>query len=71
MSDLQRATRGSRIFGIASTFKRNHFLGYAIALNKLDGVYYVDPRPDMVDDPLLRTQINGFQQFLIRDLWTL
>ncbi len=71
LHDVQRAKKGNSIFGIASTFKRNHFLGYTIALNKLDGVYYVDPRPDMVDDPLLRAQINGFQQFLVRDLWTI
>jgi len=71
LHDVQRARKGNSIFGIASTFKRNHFLGYTIALNKLDGAYYVDPRPDMVENQQLREQINGFQQFLIRDLWTL
>ncbi len=48
LHDVQRATarRGedsSRMFGVNSTFKRNHFLGYSVALSKLDGVYYVDP----------------------------
>ncbi len=71
LHDVQRARKGNSIFGIASTFKRNHFLGYTIALNRLDGVYYVDPRPDMVEDKQLREQINDFQQFLVRDLWTL
>ncbi len=71
LHDVQRARKGSSIFGIASTFKRNHFLGYTIALNKLDGVYYIDPRPDMVEDQQLREQIKDFQQFLVHDLWTL
>lgn len=71
LHDVQRAQKGSSIFGIASTFKRNHFLGYTIALNRLDGVYYVDPRPDMMADPKLREQIKDFQQFLTHDLWTL
>jgi len=44
LHDVQRAIKGRNIFGINSTFKSNHFLGYTVALNKLDGVYYVDPR---------------------------
>lgn len=71
LHNVQRAKKGNSIFGIASTFKKNHFLGYTIALNRLDGVYYVDPRPDMVEDQQLREQIKDFQQFLVRDLWTL
>lgn len=42
LHDVQRARRGNRIFGINSNFKSNHFLGYTVALNRLDGVYYVD-----------------------------
>jgi hypothetical protein len=71
LHDVQRAQRGKSIFGIASTFKSNHFLGYSIALNKLDGVYYVDPRPEMVTNKRLSDQIHNFQQFLVKDLWTL
>jgi hypothetical protein len=71
LHDVQRARRGSSIFGINSTFKSNHFLGYTVALNKLDGVYYVDPRPEMVANDRLREQIHDFQQFLVKDLWTL
>ncbi|HKZ84676.1 MAG TPA: hypothetical protein VJ793_13560, partial [Anaerolineae bacterium] len=71
LHDVQRAQRGSSLFGIHSTFKSNHFLGYSIALNRLDGVYYVDPRPEMVANERLREQIHDFQQFLIRDLWIL
>lgn len=67
--DLERS--GDRHFSIASTFKTNHFLGYTVALNRLDGVYYVDPRPDMIMNEKLREQIFNFQQFLTKDLWTL
>ncbi|MDI6776080.1 MAG: hypothetical protein QMD03_02385 [Syntrophales bacterium] len=71
LHDVQRARRGKSIFGINSTFKSNHFLGYTVALNKLDGVYYVDPRPEMVTNERLREQIYDFQQFLVKDLWSL
>lgn len=71
LHDVQRARRGQSIFGINSTFKTNHFLGYTVALNKLDGVYYVDPRPEMVVNERLREQIGDFQKFLISDLWKL
>ncbi|MBI4091856.1 MAG: hypothetical protein HY427_01475 [Candidatus Levybacteria bacterium] len=71
LHDVQRAVRGNSIFGINSTFKTNHFLGYTVALNKLDGVYYVDPRPEMTSNPRLAEQIRDFQQFLIKDLWVL
>jgi hypothetical protein len=71
LHDVQRARRGKSIFGINSTFKTNHFLGYTVALNKLDGVYYVDPRPEMATNERLREQIHDFQQFVTRDLWNL
>lgn len=71
LHDVQRARRGHSIFGINSTFKTNHFLGYTATLNRLDGVYYVDPRPIMLEDTRLSEEIQDFQQFLVRDLWTL
>lgn len=71
LHDVQRARKGTSIFGINSTFKRNHFLGYTFSLNRLDGVYYGDPRPEMVADKLLSKYIFGFQDFLVRDLWVL
>ncbi len=71
LHDVQRARRGNSIFGINTTFKSNHFLGYTVALNRLDGVYYVDPRPEMLVNQRLREQIFDFQQFLTRDLWVL
>lgn len=69
LHDVQRALRGNSIFGINSTFKSNHFLGYTVALNRLDGVYYVDPRPEMMINERLREQIHDFQQFIVHDLW--
>ncbi len=71
LHDVQRAKRGNSIFGVAATFKRNHFLGYTVALNRLDGVYYVDPRPEMKFDERLNEHIRDFQHFLTKDLWTL
>lgn len=71
LHDVQRAQKGDSIFGINSTFKTNHFLGYTVALNKLDGVYYVDPRPEMITDRRLSEHIQDFQQFLLKDLWKL
>ncbi|QIK38170.1 hypothetical protein GWK36_09485 [Caldichromatium japonicum] len=71
LHDVQRAKAGNSIFGINSTFKSNHFLGYTVALNRLDGVYYVDPRPEMLANDRLREQIKDFQTFLVQDLWRL
>ena len=78
LHDVQRASfkqdvdqSGDRIFNINSTFKPNHFLGYTVALNRLDGVYYVDPRPEMMINDRLREQIHDFQQFLVKDVWVL
>lgn len=69
LHDVQRANTGNSIFGINSTFKSNHFLGYTAALNRLDGVYYVDPRPEMESNDELKKEIHGFQQFLVSDIW--
>jgi hypothetical protein len=71
LHDVQRARRAHSIFGINATFKTNHFLGYTVALNRMDGVYYVDPRPEMVADPRLRNEIDNFQHFLVHDIWHL
>jgi len=71
LHDVQRAKKGNSIFGVNTTFKSNHFLGYTVALNKLDGVYYIDPRPEMTTNARLREQIFYFHQFLVKDLWKL
>jgi len=71
LHDVQRARKGTSIFGINSTFKSNHFLGYTVALNQLDGVYYVDPRPEMTVNARLKAQIADFERFIVHDLWKL
>ena len=71
LHDVQRAKRSQSIFGIASTFKRNHFLGYSVALGSLDGVYFVDPRPEMESDPALSSRISGIEALVLHDLWSL
>jgi len=69
LHDVQRARRAKSIFGINSTFKTNHFLGYTMALQRMNGVYYVDPRPEMITNPRLRNEISNFQQFITQDVW--
>lgn len=73
LHDVQRAEvqtpDGHSIFGVNSTFKTNHFLGYTVALRELDGVYYVDPRPIMITDERLKEKIHDFQTFLVQDIW--
>ena len=75
LHDVQRAKRntpeGRSIFGVNATFKTNHFIFYTVVLNRMDGVYYVDPRPNMVTDERLRQHIGDFQKFLTRDIWNL
>jgi hypothetical protein len=71
LHDVQRAARAGSIYGITSTFKKGHFLGYTTALTKLDGVYYIDPRAEMLDNPKLAEQIKDFRHFLAVDLWRL
>ncbi len=71
LHDVQRASRANSIFGINSTFKTNHFLGYTVALNRMDGIYYVDPRPEMATDPRLKDEIHDLQHLLTHDIWQL
>ena len=71
LHDVQRARRARSIFGVNSTFKTNHFLGYTVALNRMNGVYYVDPCPEMISDPRLSNEIDDFQHFIAYDIWQL
>jgi len=71
LHDVQRAKKAGNPFGVNSTFKTNHFLGYTLALNRLDGVYYVDPRPVMTQERDLAREIKNFSHFLTTDLWAL
>jgi len=71
LHDIQRHENAKFPFLVNSTFKTNHFLGYTVVFTKLDGVYYVDPRPEMTTNEKLSEQIKDFQQFLTIDLWKL
>jgi hypothetical protein len=71
VQSVRRFNRGKSIFRIGSTFKTNHFLGYTIALTRLDGVYYVDLNPRMEANEELKKEIENFQNFLISDIWDL
>jgi hypothetical protein len=71
LHDVQRAKRGQSIFGVQSTFNTNHFLGYSLVLNQLDGTYYIDLAPDIASNPSLSAQIRDFQQFIVTDVWRL
>jgi len=71
LHDVQRANRAGSRFAINSTFKSNHFVGYTYALNRLDGVYYVDRRPNMTADQSLAREISGFGRLLTHDMWRL
>jgi hypothetical protein len=64
LDQLQASIQDKSAFG-----QLEDYLGYTLALNRLDGVYYVDPRPDMVTDEALRAEIDSFQRFLVHDVW--
>jgi len=69
LHDVQRAVYGDSIFGVNSTFKTGHFLCYSAVFQKLDGVYYVDPRPIMISDTRLKKEIRDFQYLITKDIW--
>lgn len=72
LNDVQRKkTRLDNRYGVSATFLPGHFKAYAIKLNPLDGVYYCDIRPNMVDDPLLAQHIKTIDHFFCADLWGL
>ena len=70
LNDVQR--KKSKIenkYGINATFLPGHFIGYTIALNPLDGVYYCDIRPNMRTERFLKDHIKTFDNLLIEDIW--
>jgi hypothetical protein len=70
LNDVQRKnTNVPRRYGVNATFLPNHFKGYTVKLNPLDGVYYCDIRPNMTTDPLLREHIRTIDHFFATDLW--
>ncbi len=68
LNDVQRKGKESR-YGINTTFLSGHFKGYTIKLNPLDGVYYLDIRPNMRTEEILKDHIKTFDHFIISDVW--
>jgi len=68
LNDVQRKGREGK-YGVNSTFLPGHFKGYTIKLNPLDGVYYLDIRPNMRTEAILKDHINTFDHFIISDIW--
>lgn len=72
LNDVQRKkTKPKNKYGINATFLPGHFKAYTIKLNPLDGVYYCDIRPNMLEDVLLSQHIKTIDHFFYSDLWEL
>lgn len=72
LNDVQRKkSRKVNEYGVSATFLPGHFKAYTVKLNPLDGVYYCDIRPNMVDDSLLSQHIKTIDHFFYSDLWRL
>lgn len=68
LNDIQRKGKEQN-FGVNTTFLANHFKGYTVKLNPLDGVYYCDLRPNMINDHTLKKQIRPLDCLLVEDIW--
>lgn len=72
LNDVQRKkTRRKNEYGVSATFLPGHFKAYTVKLNSLDGVYYCDIRPNMIEDALLAQHIKTIDHFFYSDLWEL
>jgi hypothetical protein len=72
LNDVQRKkTRQENRYGVSATFLPGHFKAYTIKLNPLDGVYYCDIRPSMVEDVLLSKHIKTIDHLFYFGLWEL
>jgi len=70
LNDVQRKeNKNKALYGINSTFLPGHFKAYTVALNPLDGVYYLDLRPAITKDSFLNERIKTFDNFLVEDMW--
>lgn len=69
LHDVQRKGKDMRHYGINTTFLAGRFKGYTVKLNPLDGVYYFDPRPNMLNDRFLNRHIKTFDYFICNDIW--
>lgn len=64
LTDIQRS--GDR--GISNTFVPNSFLIYTNYVNRLEGVYHIDPPPHIDHEPWDR-ELARFRKLLLEDLW--
>lgn len=72
LNDVQRKkTKRENEYGVSATFLPGHFKAYTVKLNALDGVYYCDIRPNMIEDALLSQHIKTIDHFFYSDLWEL
>lgn len=72
LNDVQRKkTKRENEYGVSATFLPGHFKAYTIKLNPLDGVYYCDIRPNMIEDVMLSQYIKTIDHFFYADLWEL
>jgi hypothetical protein len=71
LNDVQRKGKTPQEYGVNATFLPGHFKGYTVKLNPLDGVYYLDIRPNMLTEKILKDHIRTFDRFLFGDLWRL
>jgi len=72
LNDVQRKkTKRENEYGVSATFLPGHFKAYTVKLNPLDGVYYCDIRPNMIEDALLSQHIKTIDHFFYSDLWEL
>jgi hypothetical protein len=69
LNDVQRKkARRDNEYGISATFLPGHFKAYTVKLNPLDGVYYCDIRPNMIEDALLKKHIKTIDHLFFGDL---
>ena len=72
LNDVQRKRSGrENRYGVNATFLSGHFKAYTIVLNPIDGIYYCDIRPNMVNDPFLSRRIKTIDHLFYSDLWSL
>ncbi len=72
LNDVQRKkNKRENKYGVSATFLPGHFKAYTVKLNPLDGVYYCDIRPNMIEDALLAQHIKTIDHFFYSDLWEL
>ena len=70
LNDVQRSSNKSESnYKVSSTFLPGHFKAYTMALDPLDGAFYVDPRQQMLDDDTLSKHIFSFDKFIVEDMW--